>query len=138
MQARPLLSGDGKVEALVDPRLGGDYDGEQARRVTFVASLCVRAAATWRPSMTEVRPASCQAGRSTSSGRQAGRSPDARVCFRSVARLLKVPTRARCFVCFSFSPFVWQEDTGKHMPPCVQLPAQLQPTAHSTVCLVYL
>ncbi|PWZ19918.1 putative receptor-like serine/threonine-protein kinase [Zea mays] len=52
--ARPLLSGDGKVEALVDPRLGGDYDGEQARRVTFVASLCVRAAATWRPSMTEV------------------------------------------------------------------------------------
>ncbi|CAD6335644.1 unnamed protein product [Miscanthus lutarioriparius] len=52
--ARPLLS-DGKTEALVDPRLGGDYDGEQARRVAFVASLCVRAPATWRPSMTEVR-----------------------------------------------------------------------------------
>jgi len=54
VQARPLLS-DGKTEALVDPRLGGDYDGEQARRVAFVASLCVRAPATWRPSMTEVR-----------------------------------------------------------------------------------
>ena len=54
MQARPLLS-DGKIEALVDPRLGGDYDGEQARRVAFVASLCVRAPATWRASMTEVR-----------------------------------------------------------------------------------
>ncbi|KAG0515872.1 hypothetical protein BDA96_10G314500 [Sorghum bicolor] len=51
--ARPLLS-DGKTEALVDPRLGGDYDVEQARRVAFVASLCVRAPATWRPSMTEV------------------------------------------------------------------------------------
>ncbi|CAD6338526.1 unnamed protein product [Miscanthus lutarioriparius] len=51
--ARPLLS-DGKIEALVDPRLGGDYDGEQARRVAFVASLCVRAPATWRASMTEV------------------------------------------------------------------------------------
>ncbi|RLN11550.1 putative receptor-like serine/threonine-protein kinase [Panicum miliaceum] len=51
--ARPLLA-DGKVDALVDPRLGGDYDGEQARRVAFVASLCVRAPATWRPSMTEV------------------------------------------------------------------------------------
>lgn len=56
MQARPLLSDGGKTEALVDPRLGGDYDGEQARRVAFVASLCVRAPATWRPSMTEVRP----------------------------------------------------------------------------------
>ena len=54
VQARPLLS-DGKTEALVDPRLGGDYDGEQARLVAFVASLCVRAPATWRPSMTEVR-----------------------------------------------------------------------------------
>ncbi|KAL6873842.1 hypothetical protein ACP4OV_013924 [Aristida adscensionis] len=52
--ARPLLSDGGKVEALVDPRLGGEYDGEEARRVAFVASLCVRPSATWRPSMTEV------------------------------------------------------------------------------------
>jgi hypothetical protein len=39
----------------VDPRLGGEYDAEQARRVAFVASLCIRASATWRPSMTEVQ-----------------------------------------------------------------------------------
>ncbi|CAL4966688.1 unnamed protein product [Urochloa decumbens] len=51
--ARPLLA-DGKIEALVDPRLGGEYDGEEAKRVAFVASLCIRAPATWRPSMTEV------------------------------------------------------------------------------------
>ncbi|VAI91344.1 unnamed protein product [Triticum turgidum subsp. durum] len=57
MQARPLLN-EGKTEALLDPRIvaGGDggYDAEQARRLAFVASLCVRASATWRPSMTEV------------------------------------------------------------------------------------
>ncbi|CAN6193261.1 unnamed protein product [Urochloa humidicola] len=51
--ARPLLT-DGKIDALVDPRLGGDYDAEEAKRVAFVASLCIRAPATWRPSMTEV------------------------------------------------------------------------------------
>jgi hypothetical protein len=57
MQARPLLH-EGKTEALVDPRItagGGGYDAEQARRLAFVASLCIRASATWRPSMTEVR-----------------------------------------------------------------------------------
>ncbi|CAN6200668.1 unnamed protein product [Urochloa humidicola] len=52
--ARPLLADGGKIEGLVDPRLGGEYDGEEARRVAFVASLCIRAQATWRPSMTEV------------------------------------------------------------------------------------
>jgi len=67
VQARPLLADGGKVDALVDPRLGGDYDGEQARRVAFVASLCVRAPATWRPSMTEVR--------GVSSSIRSGRSP---------------------------------------------------------------
>jgi len=82
VQARPLLS-DGKIEALVDPRLGGDYDGEQARRVAFVASLCVRAPATWRPSMTEVRDQS----------RVAGHRTDAPVCFRSTALTL-LPTRS--------------------------------------------
>ncbi|RCV22805.1 hypothetical protein SETIT_4G250000v2 [Setaria italica] len=51
--ARPLLA-DGKIDPLVDPRLGGDYDGEEAKRVAFVAALCIRAPATWRPSMTEV------------------------------------------------------------------------------------
>ncbi|KAM0912557.1 hypothetical protein ACQ4PT_012718 [Festuca glaucescens] len=56
-QARPLLI-EGKTEALVDPRItaagAGGYDAEQARRLAFVASLCIRASATWRPSMTEV------------------------------------------------------------------------------------
>ncbi|OAY66771.1 putative receptor-like serine/threonine-protein kinase [Ananas comosus] len=54
--AKPYLS-DGIVEALVDPRLGGGggYDVEQLKRLTFVAALCIRASATWRPSMTEVR-----------------------------------------------------------------------------------
>ncbi|CAM0909606.1 unnamed protein product [Alopecurus aequalis] len=52
--ARPLLS-EGKTEALVDPRVvAGGYDAEQAKRLAFVASLCIRASATWRPSMTEV------------------------------------------------------------------------------------
>ncbi|KAE8796421.1 putative receptor-like serine/threonine-protein kinase [Hordeum vulgare] len=53
--ARPLLS-EGKTEALVDPRIvaGGGYDAERARRLAFVASLCIRASPTWRPSMTEV------------------------------------------------------------------------------------
>jgi hypothetical protein len=56
LQARPLLN-EGKTEALVDPRItaGGGYDDEQAKRLAFVASLCIRASATWRPSMTEVR-----------------------------------------------------------------------------------
>lgn len=58
-QARPLLK-EGKTEALVDPRImtgqggGGGYEAEQARRLAFVASLCIRASATWRPSMSEV------------------------------------------------------------------------------------
>ncbi|MQM09377.1 hypothetical protein Taro_042245 [Colocasia esculenta] len=51
--AKPHLN-NGAEEALVDPRLGGDYDGEQLRRLAFAASLCVRAAASWRPSMSEV------------------------------------------------------------------------------------
>ncbi|XP_051198838.1 probable receptor-like serine/threonine-protein kinase At5g57670 [Lolium perenne] len=54
--ARPLLN-EGKTEALVDPRItagGGGYDADQSRRLAFVASLCIRPSATWRPSMTEV------------------------------------------------------------------------------------
>uniref|UniRef100_A0A0D9WTK1 Protein kinase domain-containing protein n=1 Tax=Leersia perrieri TaxID=77586 RepID=A0A0D9WTK1_9ORYZ len=51
--ARPFLN-EGKIESLVDPRIGSDYDGEQARRLAFVASLCIRSSAAWRPSMTEV------------------------------------------------------------------------------------
>jgi len=51
MQAKPYLS-DGVVQGLVDPRLGDGYDAVQLRRLMFVASLCVRAAAVWRPTMT--------------------------------------------------------------------------------------
>jgi len=100
VQARPLLS-DGKTEALVDPRLGGDYDGEQARRVAFVASLCVRAPATWRPSMTEVRASRLcrvvvrwwRSLQLTGQSRVAGHCTDARVCFRSTL----LPTRSFFF-----------------------------------------
>ncbi|KAM3390511.1 hypothetical protein ACQJBY_012232 [Aegilops geniculata] len=52
--AKPYLK-DGVVQGLVDPRLGdGGYDAGQLRRLMFVASLCARAAAAWRPTMTEV------------------------------------------------------------------------------------
>ncbi|RLM74759.1 putative receptor-like serine/threonine-protein kinase [Panicum miliaceum] len=51
--AKPYLS-DGVVQGLVDPRLGDGYDAGQLRRLMFVASLCVRAAAAWRPTMTQV------------------------------------------------------------------------------------
>ncbi|KAJ6800217.1 putative receptor-like serine/threonine-protein kinase [Iris pallida] len=49
--AKPHLN-DGTM--LVDPRLEDSYDLEQLERLTFIASLCVRAAAKWRPSMIEV------------------------------------------------------------------------------------
>lgn len=39
---------------MVDPRIGDDYDLDQLKRLTFVASLCIRASASWRPTMTEV------------------------------------------------------------------------------------
>ncbi|CAL5014452.1 unnamed protein product [Urochloa decumbens] len=51
--AKPYLS-DGVVQGLVDPRLGDGYDAAQLRLLMFVASLCVRAAAAWRPTMTQV------------------------------------------------------------------------------------
>ncbi|KAG6491769.1 probable receptor-like serine/threonine-protein kinase At5g57670 [Zingiber officinale] len=51
--ARPFLN-DGMVQMLVDPRLGDDYDMEQLKRVALSASLCIRATAALRPSMTEV------------------------------------------------------------------------------------
>ncbi|ONK69592.1 uncharacterized protein A4U43_C05F24590 [Asparagus officinalis] len=51
--AKPYLN-DGTIHMLVDPRLGEDYDGGQLKRLTFIASLCIRATATWRPLMSEV------------------------------------------------------------------------------------
>ncbi|XP_009401300.2 probable receptor-like serine/threonine-protein kinase At5g57670 [Musa acuminata AAA Group] len=51
--ARPFLD-DGSLQMLVDPRLGDDYDMEQLKRLSFAASLCIRATASLRPSMTEI------------------------------------------------------------------------------------
>ncbi|XP_073010588.1 probable receptor-like serine/threonine-protein kinase At5g57670 isoform X2 [Typha latifolia] len=51
--AKPYLN-DGVIQALVDPRIGDDYDMMQLKRLALVASLCIRASATWRPTMTEV------------------------------------------------------------------------------------
>ncbi|CAL9101363.1 Protein kinase domain containing protein [Musa troglodytarum] len=51
--ARPFLKDDA-IQMLVDPRLGEEYDMGQLRRLTFAASLCIRATSTLRPSMTEV------------------------------------------------------------------------------------
>ncbi|URD96232.1 Protein kinase domain containing protein [Musa troglodytarum] len=50
--AKPCLR-DGTVQALVDARLGDEYDIDQLRKLTFAASLCVRTTPTLRPSMTE-------------------------------------------------------------------------------------
>ncbi|URE02436.1 Protein kinase domain containing protein [Musa troglodytarum] len=51
--ARPFLD-DGSLQMLVDPRLGDGYDMEQLKRLSFAASLCIRATAALRPSMTEI------------------------------------------------------------------------------------
>ncbi|KAF9613865.1 hypothetical protein IFM89_012413 [Coptis chinensis] len=51
--AKPILNEDA-LEKLVDPRLAGDYDVAQLERLAFTASLCIRSAATWRPTMSEV------------------------------------------------------------------------------------
>lgn len=45
---------DEPIQAMVDPRIGDDYHLDQLKRLTFVASLCIRASALWRPTMTEV------------------------------------------------------------------------------------
>ncbi|KAG0470716.1 hypothetical protein HPP92_017416 [Vanilla planifolia] len=50
--AKPYLN-DVKIEMLVDARLE-DYDFDQLKRLTFIASLCIRASPSWRPSMLEV------------------------------------------------------------------------------------
>lgn len=51
--AKPILR-HGEIEKLIDPRLGGAYEGTQLQKLTFVASLCIRASAMWRPTMSEV------------------------------------------------------------------------------------
>ncbi|OVA19004.1 Protein kinase domain [Macleaya cordata] len=51
--AKPQLN-EGELEKLIDPRLGGDYDTTQLKRLAFTASLCTRTSAMWRPTMSEV------------------------------------------------------------------------------------
>ncbi|KAI4377229.1 hypothetical protein MLD38_014894 [Melastoma candidum] len=51
--AKPILRG-GETEKLIDPRLEGHYDVAELRRLALAASLCIRASATWRPTMSEV------------------------------------------------------------------------------------
>ncbi|PWA64281.1 protein kinase superfamily protein [Artemisia annua] len=51
--AKPILA-QGEVEKIVDSRLKGEYDITQLSRLAFVASLCIRASSTWRPTMSEV------------------------------------------------------------------------------------
>ncbi|KAG6520862.1 probable receptor-like serine/threonine-protein kinase At5g57670 [Zingiber officinale] len=51
--AKPYLR-DGTIRMLLDSRLEEHYDYEQLHKLTFAASLCIRAAPASRPSMTEV------------------------------------------------------------------------------------
>ncbi|KAK4257694.1 hypothetical protein QN277_007251 [Acacia crassicarpa] len=51
--AKPLLNKE-EIETLVDPKLEGAYDSSQLQRLAFAASLCIRASATWRPTMSQV------------------------------------------------------------------------------------
>ncbi|KAI4380563.1 hypothetical protein MLD38_006740 [Melastoma candidum] len=51
--AKPILRG-GDTEKLIDPRLDGHYDVAELRRLALAASLCIRASATWRPTMSDV------------------------------------------------------------------------------------
>lgn len=48
------MNDDSTIQMLVDPRIGDDYDMGQLKNLTFSASLCIRANAALRPSMTEV------------------------------------------------------------------------------------
>lgn len=57
LKAKPHLN-DENIEALVDPRLCGDYDVQQLKTLVFTASLCIRASAMWRPTMVQVLPVS--------------------------------------------------------------------------------
>ncbi|PON75898.1 Mitogen-activated protein kinase kinase kinase [Parasponia andersonii] len=51
--AKPILK-QGEIEKLVDPKLGGAYDVTQLKRLAFAASLCIRAATKWRPTISKV------------------------------------------------------------------------------------
>uniref|UniRef100_A0A0E0BZC6 non-specific serine/threonine protein kinase n=1 Tax=Oryza meridionalis TaxID=40149 RepID=A0A0E0BZC6_9ORYZ len=55
--ARPLMmraSDDGNYDALVDPRLGQEYNGNEMARMIACAAACVRHSARRRPRMSQV------------------------------------------------------------------------------------
>lgn len=57
LQARPILMRaleEGNFDALVDPRLGNDYDRNEITRMVACAAACVRHSAKRRPRMTQV------------------------------------------------------------------------------------
>ncbi|EYU37320.1 hypothetical protein ABFS82_10G138000 [Erythranthe guttata] len=51
--AKPILN-RGDIKEVVDPRIGEYYDVGQLNRLTFAASLCIRASPVWRPTMSEI------------------------------------------------------------------------------------
>ncbi|XP_022754014.1 probable receptor-like serine/threonine-protein kinase At5g57670 isoform X2 [Durio zibethinus] len=51
--AKPLLNRE-EIEKLVDPRLQGAFVISQLKRLSFAASLCIRASSAWRPTMNEL------------------------------------------------------------------------------------
>lgn len=51
--AKPILK-RGEIEKLIDPRLEGTYEAMEMGKLALAASLCIRASATWRPTMSEV------------------------------------------------------------------------------------
>ncbi|XP_040381766.1 proline-rich receptor-like protein kinase PERK1 [Oryza brachyantha] len=53
-QALPRAMADGGFDALVDPRLRGDYDRPDAARVAACAAACVRHAGRRRPKMSQI------------------------------------------------------------------------------------
>jgi hypothetical protein len=58
LQARPLISQvaeGGSLQALMDPRLGSDYDPSIMMRMVECAAAAVRHSAQQRPSMVQVR-----------------------------------------------------------------------------------
>ncbi|KAL3504289.1 hypothetical protein ACH5RR_034130 [Cinchona calisaya] len=53
MWAKPILN-SGKFTQLLDPSLGGDYDGEELERMVLAAALCIRRATRARPHMSVI------------------------------------------------------------------------------------
>ncbi|KAJ8459443.1 hypothetical protein OPV22_032369 [Ensete ventricosum] len=51
--ANPLIE-SGRIAALADPKLEGEYDMDQMQRVVLTASYCVRQSSIWRPPMSKV------------------------------------------------------------------------------------